>query len=603
VRGSQPRGRQRLIFGQRRIFRLEPTRAAATVIYALLALVAVAVSTSAALYRTDIWPQQWRFATPPSSRAIMIVTIAATGFAVLLLVAATVNGRRWHLASAVRRLSEDPELASLAPDGARTAESLPAARDIPPLSVQVLKPRQLPRPRNLQRVTAGRNVVGGQPLSIAYLRLFDNQPRTRTFVQGAWREFGYVYLLRSSTSVTPSEFRQARRSGHVAELFVRSQQQFVGQLDRPRDAPSTKHWRAFNNIAPLTIRTWDRYGSYPPQAILCHGSVWKAAVDILLERVDLVVLDLSGFMSYNRATRYELQRVVDHFPIERVVFLADTYSNRRFLREQLQEAWSHMAAGSPNSGMPPRVACIAVTDHYREVQQQQGQQQGQSTPPQIRLVASRGQSRRVAAAAQKWGNLMAPGREPEARRPDVGMPESDSLEDDDGTRRPRGVVIGAGAAAALLAIGTVVAIVLAGHAGPSRPSNTGNSSACASTHSCAFGDREFFLHASGTDVAKLQQRLQYLGFYKSTVDGKYGLVTKAAVRAFQVCVGLPPDGIAGRETIPAIRHATPTSVAPCFQAGSSPPTSPPTSSPTSPPTSPPPSPPPSPPTSPPTSGT
>jgi peptidoglycan hydrolase-like protein with peptidoglycan-binding domain len=76
-------------------------------------------------------------------------------------------------------------------------------------------------------------------------------------------------------------------------------------------------------------------------------------------------------------------------------------------------------------------------------------------------------------------------------------------------------------------------------------------------------------------------------------------VTEAAVKAFQTCAGLTPDGVADvsrQGTIPAIRRASPASVAQCFEISSPPPTtltSPPpttlTSSPPSTPTSSPPS--------------
>ena len=51
---------------------------------------------------------------------------------------------------------------------------------------------------------------------------------------------------------------------------------------------------------------------------MCHDAIWKRAVDVLLARVDVVVLDLSGYHREHVGTGYELQRVVDRFPIERV---------------------------------------------------------------------------------------------------------------------------------------------------------------------------------------------------------------------------------------------------------------------------------------------
>ena len=395
---------------QKNVLRLEAKRATATISCVVFALIVAAVSVSASLYPTSAWPQSWHLPASIPPRVTTIVSIVAAVLAVLLLAGAIINGRRWRLAHLVERLSRDPYLVRSMPGDSPT-EYLPRAQLIPPLEVELLKPRRLPRPRPLGHVTNARNVTGGRPLSIAYLRLFENQPRTRTFIQGAWREFGYVHFLRSAASVTPSEFRQAKSKGNLDRLFLISREQFLVKLAQS-PLPSAKHWRAFKDIGPSTIRVWDRYGSYSPKGYLCHGTIWKPAVDELLGYVDLVALDLSGFMPHNLGTGYELQRVVDRFPIERVVFLADAYSDRGFLRNQILNAWQNMADGSPNSGTRPRTACLAVTDYYHRSRPAPvavsgptgGQVAVQQGPEQVRLEASRRESRRLAAEIQRRGS-------------------------------------------------------------------------------------------------------------------------------------------------------------------------------------------------------
>jgi hypothetical protein len=409
VSSQQPRRRQK------RVLRLEAKRAAATIGYAILTLIAAAVSASAAWIRAHGGqvPGQVPASVPT------IVTVAAAVLALILLIEAVVNGNRWHLARAVTRLSRDPYLARSMPGESRP-EFLPQARLIPPLEVDLVKPRRFPRPRPLHRVTAAANITGDRPLSIAYLRLFENEARTRTFIQGAWREFGCVHFLRSAASVTPAEFRHAKSSGNLRGIFLTSREQFLAELAKSPLAPSARHRQVFGNIAPRTIKVWDRYGSYLPMGHLCHGTIWKPAVDELLGYVDLVVLDLSGFTTRNLGTGYELQRVIDRFPVERVVFLADGYSDRGFLRGQILAAWQKMADGSPNSGTRPRTACLAVTDHYRRPQRApvvvgprgQGQVVVQQDPGRLRLEASRKQSRRLAAAVQKRVLQAQPGRGP-----------------------------------------------------------------------------------------------------------------------------------------------------------------------------------------------
>ena len=54
--------------------------------------------------------------------------------------------------------------------------------------------------------------------------------------------------------------------------------------------------------------------------------------------------------------------------------------------------------------------------------------------------------------------------------------------------------------------------------------------------------------ATGADVKTLQKRLKELGYYKSSVDGKFGKLVTKAVTAFQTAHGLEADGVAGKGT-------------------------------------------------------
>jgi uncharacterized protein (TIGR02594 family) len=53
-------------------------------------------------------------------------------------------------------------------------------------------------------------------------------------------------------------------------------------------------------------------------------------------------------------------------------------------------------------------------------------------------------------------------------------------------------------------------------------------------------------------ISDIQQRLAALGFRPGTIDGVWGRVTAAALKAFQLREGLDPDGIAGPLTLAAL---------------------------------------------------
>lgn len=52
----------------------------------------------------------------------------------------------------------------------------------------------------------------------------------------------------------------------------------------------------------------------------------------------------------------------------------------------------------------------------------------------------------------------------------------------------------------------------------------------------------------GSDVLRVQEILQILGYYRGDLDGYYGPLTEAAVIQFQRDQGLTPDGIVGPQT-------------------------------------------------------
>ena len=56
----------------------------------------------------------------------------------------------------------------------------------------------------------------------------------------------------------------------------------------------------------------------------------------------------------------------------------------------------------------------------------------------------------------------------------------------------------------------------------------------------------------GSSVKKLQTRLRTLGYYTGSVDGKYGPLTRTAVKSFQSAAKLTVDGKAGRMTQSAV---------------------------------------------------
>lgn len=67
------------------------------------------------------------------------------------------------------------------------------------------------------------------------------------------------------------------------------------------------------------------------------------------------------------------------------------------------------------------------------------------------------------------------------------------------------------------------------------------------------GRRTLRLGSQGNDVRELQQLLAASGFYFGSIDGAYGILTEEAVSLFQKTTNLRNDGIAGTQSITALK--------------------------------------------------
>jgi len=279
------------------------------------------------------------------------VLLCGLGFAVLTIASAQLVRKR-RVARKVEQLSSDTTIAR--PPNLTADVAVRPSSSIPRLNVVFSED---PAGSPLQAIADGVGRSLNDPLYILYLRLFDNIVGTTRFLNGPWRRFGYVCFLRSATQVDPDELESAEESGSVASMFISTPDQLEAALakqatrweDKPRPKGFIKTWR------------WAKErGRYPVVALLCHGGFWKPAVDLLLARMDFVALDLCGYRPEHAGTRYELQRVIDRYPIDRVTLLAETASDRLFLTAQVKAAWAQMADGSPNAGTGRSTAHVIV---------------------------------------------------------------------------------------------------------------------------------------------------------------------------------------------------------------------------------------------------
>ena len=211
-----------------------------------------------------------------------------------------------------------------------------------------------PRPRP---VSATENVLGGAPLEIVYLRMFSSPQRVRTYLESAWRELGRVSFIQDSSAW------RGRRSQAAPAVLSSVSTVEIEYLTQP-GAVERRRTVQFDHVVGRRLKVKDKYRSYSVFSPVCHETVWKDAVDVLLRGADLVTIDLSGVTAQNAGTMYEVQRLFDTVPIERVLFLVDYFSDLWSLLDALRERWRRMDKMSPNR-RPGLCVRIVVTDRVR----------------------------------------------------------------------------------------------------------------------------------------------------------------------------------------------------------------------------------------------
>lgn len=170
----------------------------------------------------------------------------------------------------------------------------------------------------------------GPPLNITYFRCFANSARTRTFLEGAWKEFGHVHLLRDPSSTTWRERWRSRTPEKMAELVVSTEGQL---LDRLQHAPAEHSVREF----------------------FCGDAFWQQAAYRLIVMADLVVIDLSGLTPESLGLQFELEQAFATKRSDQVVVLADNWSDQDYLAGLVRQAWT----GSPGG---PSVVNAYIVD-------------------------------------------------------------------------------------------------------------------------------------------------------------------------------------------------------------------------------------------------
>jgi hypothetical protein len=167
------------------------------------------------------------------------------------------------------------------------------------------------------------------------LRVFGS-PAYRDLAEliGPWLKVGNIVQLEGPDTVGESwELQKAVEAGNVDSALVNS----ISEVEK--------------RTASLSAEP-DASLSFRRLKFQCTNAVWQPAIQLLLDRVDAVVIDLSSFAPEHQGSAWELGQLLDHVPLAKVTLLVNDSTDLNCLGTILDTAKQTMAVTSPNFDDP-----------------------------------------------------------------------------------------------------------------------------------------------------------------------------------------------------------------------------------------------------------
>jgi tetratricopeptide (TPR) repeat protein len=188
------------------------------------------------------------------------------------------------------------------------------------------------------------------PARLLLLRVFGFKRRTeRLFdlLSARWRYAGPIALIAApdlaSRSIDPAKLL-AFVSGRLQRRFIIETADLDQRVDAVDDHP-------------------DADGGYRVDELFCGKDTWQAAVLSLMGNCDLVAMDLRGFSPDNKGCVFELQSLVAHVPLGKILLLIDATTDVAFLRQTLDACWGAAAGRSARAGEAGAIILLDTRGH------------------------------------------------------------------------------------------------------------------------------------------------------------------------------------------------------------------------------------------------
>jgi hypothetical protein len=185
-------------------------------------------------------------------------------------------------------------------------------------------------------------------VELLLLRVFGRRrhsERLFALLSARWRYAGSIQLIAgtdlATTLLEPAQFLDFL-SGRLRRSFIRDER----DLER--------------RIGNIDLRP-DSDGRFRVNALFCSADTWQGAVTRLIDRTDVVLMDLRGFSATNAGCILELQVLIDRIPLGQVVLLIDKTTDQFLLAKILNGLALSMDPASPNAtGSPAKIRFLKL---------------------------------------------------------------------------------------------------------------------------------------------------------------------------------------------------------------------------------------------------
>ena len=100
--------------------------------------------------------------------------------------------------------------------------------------------------------------------------------------------------------------------------------------------------------------------------MFCYDNTWKLAVSEFIKHSRAILMDLRGFSEERKGCEYEIDFLLDTFPINKILFLADAKNDQSLIQKTILERWEYLRENSPNISLKNPNARIFVSSTQDE---------------------------------------------------------------------------------------------------------------------------------------------------------------------------------------------------------------------------------------------